>query len=138
MPLLSRWFIRAALVYLALGFTFGGLLLFHKGIPLHPLMWRLLPAHIELLLFGWTVQLAMGVAFWMFPKFGGGTSRGNEKAVWVAFVLLNVGVWLVALTPLLDMPLWLSFIGRLMEAGAAVAFSLHAWPRVKPMSSPKA
>lgn len=33
MPRLSTWFIRSALSHLVLGFTFGGLLLFHKGCP---------------------------------------------------------------------------------------------------------
>jgi hypothetical protein len=36
---LSRWFIRASLVYLALGFTFGGLMLFNKGVPLSVRLW---------------------------------------------------------------------------------------------------
>ena len=60
MPRLSIWFIRSALIYLALGFTFGALLLANKGFPIIPEIWRLLPAHIELLLVGWTLQLAMG------------------------------------------------------------------------------
>ena len=34
MPRLSVWFIRLSLIYLALGFTFGGLLLLNKGLPL--------------------------------------------------------------------------------------------------------
>jgi hypothetical protein len=33
MPRLSVWFVRAALVYLALGFTCGALLLAHKACP---------------------------------------------------------------------------------------------------------
>ena len=60
MPLLSQWMVRTALIYLILGFTFGGLLLTHKGIPLHPSLWAWLPAHIEFLLMGWIVQLTMG------------------------------------------------------------------------------
>ena len=49
MPRLSRLAIRAALLYLLLGFTFGGLMLLNKGIPLAPWAWRLLPAHVEFL-----------------------------------------------------------------------------------------
>lgn len=130
MPRLSCWFIRAALLHLFLGFTFGGLLLFHKGVPLHPALWRLLPAHIEFLLFGWTVQLVMGVGFWIFPRFR--RSRGNEQPAWLAFSLLNLGVGLVALAPLFSLPPLVSFLGRLAEAGAAIAFAWHAWPRLKP------
>jgi hypothetical protein len=134
MPRLSCWFIRVALFHLTLGFTFGGLLLFHKGVSLHPFMWRLLPAHIEFLLLGWTVQLAMGVMFWMLPRFGGGASRGNETAAWWAFGLLNLGVWMVAFGTILGTTPLLPFLGRVIEVGAAVAFALHAWPRIKPLS----
>ena len=49
MPRLSRWFIRCALIYLALGFTFGALMLFNKGVPFYPALWRLLPTHVEFL-----------------------------------------------------------------------------------------
>ena len=130
MPRLSCWFIRAALLYLVVGITFGGLLLFHKGIPIHPFLWRLLPLHIEFLLFGWTVQLVMGVAFWIFPRFW--RSRGNEKPAWLAFGLLNLGVWLAGFGLMLGAPAWLVLAGRLAEASAAAAFAAHAWPRVKP------
>ena len=50
---------RSALIYLALGFTFGALMLFEKGVPFYPPLLRLLPAHIEFVLFGWTMQLAI-------------------------------------------------------------------------------
>ncbi len=133
MPRLSCWFIRAALVCLALGFTFGALMLFNKGVPLGPWVWRLLPAHIEFLLLGWTVQLAMGVAFWILPRFS--SSRGNEKAAWLAFVLLNTGVWLAGVGPLLGAAGWVVLLGRVAEAGAAAAFAFHAWPRIKPLST---
>ncbi len=130
MPRLSAWFVRAALLYLALGFTFGGLLLANKGVPLHPLIWRLLPAHVECLLFGWTVQLAFGVAFWILPRWQ--TRRGEVRPAWAALILLNAGIWLVVLASWLDLPAWVAAVGRVSEAGAVAAFVLHAWPRVKP------
>jgi hypothetical protein len=133
MPRLSVLFIRAALTYLAVGFTFGGLMLFHKGIALHPALWRLLPAHIEFVLFGWTVQLAMGVGFWILPRFSRGPERGDERPAWAAFVLLNAGVLLVGLGSLWDASGWLFVIGRVAEVAAAMAFTVHAWPRVKPL-----
>lgn len=131
MPRLTVLMLRTALVYLALGFTFGALLLFNKGIPLSPRLWSLLPAHIEFLLLGWTVQLAMGVAFWILPRFSRAPRRGNERLVWLAFVLLNLGVLLAGIGPLLAAPAWTVFLGRAAEAGAALAFAAHAWPRVK-------
>jgi hypothetical protein len=130
MPRLSCWFIRSALIHLASGITLGSLLLFHKGVPIHPFLWRLLPLHLELLLFGWIVQLVMGVAFWIFPRFW--RSRGDERPAWLAFGLLNGGVWLAGAGVVLGSPPLFIFLGRLLEAGAAAAFALHAWSRVKP------
>lgn len=130
MPRLSCWFIRSALLHFALGITFGGLILFHKGIPFYPFLWRLLPMHIEFLLFGWTVQLAMGVGFWIFPRFW--RLRGDEKPAWLALGLLNLGVWLAGVGPVVGAPVIVPLLGRLAEVGAAVAFAVHVWPRLKP------
>lgn len=130
MPRLSAWFVRAALLYLGLGFTFGGLLLANKGVPLHPLTWRLLPAHIEFLLFGWTLQLVFGVAFWILPRWQ--TQRGDVRPAWAALILVNAGIWLVVLTAWLNWPAWVLPGGRLLEAAAVIAFAVHAWPRIKP------
>ena len=132
MPRLSRWFVRSALFYLALGFTLGALMLFEKGVPVYPPLLTLLPLHIEVVLFGWTVQLVMGIAFWILPRFAG-ASRGNERAAWLAYGLMNAGVWLAGLGVLLGLPPWLPALGRLAEAAGVVAFVLHAWPRIKPM-----
>lgn len=33
MPRLTVWFLRSALIYLMLGFTFGMLILVNKGVP---------------------------------------------------------------------------------------------------------
>jgi hypothetical protein len=46
---------------------------------------------------------------------------------WATFVLLNLGLLLRALGEPAIVPL----LGRLAEVGAALAFTLHAWPRVK-------
>jgi heme/copper-type cytochrome/quinol oxidase subunit 1 len=131
-PSLSCWFIRAALVHLAVGFTLGAVLLFHKGVPLYPAAWQLLPPHIEFLLLGWTLQLAMGVAFWILPRYLQGPERGNVALAWLAFGLLNAGVLMAGLGWMVGAPPVVPFLGRLAEVAAAVAFALHAWPRVKP------
>nr|WP_290665448.1 hypothetical protein [Ardenticatena sp.] len=132
MPLLSRLYIRTAALYFLAGFTAGASMLAHKGVFLHPLMWRLLPLHIEFLLFGWTFQFALGVAFWILPRFEGGASRGPEAPVWLAYVLLNMGVLLVATAGLQGDAPMLTLVGRACEALAVVSFAFNAWPRVKP------
>jgi hypothetical protein len=130
MPRLSVYYIRASLIYLLLGFTFGGLLLLNKGLMLSPAIWRLLPVHIEFDLMGWLVQLAMGVAFWILPRFSKGPLRGNERLSWVAFFLINSGILLVALDGLTEIQ-WLAVIGRAMELLALALFALGNWRRIK-------
>lgn len=135
MPRLSIYFIQSSLVYLVLGFTFGGLMLFNKGVPLHPMLWRLLPPHIEFVLFGWTVQLVMGMAFWILPRFPTKPIRGNEKLAWGAFILVNAGIWSLVLASFGSGSPWLTLAGRAVEATGILAFAAHAWPRVKGIGS---
>lgn len=129
MPRLSCWFIRSALIHLALGFTFGALLLGNKGMLLHGSVWHLLPAHIEFLLFGWTVQLALGVVFWILPRFY--TRRRHEPLAWLSFALLNIGVWLAGLGPVFAVSSSVTRLGRCSEACAVLTFVMHIWPRIK-------
>lgn len=130
MPRLSQWLVRTALVYLLLGFTVGALLLAHKGIMLHPLLWRWLPAHIEFLLMGWVVQLTMGVAFWILPRYWKKARRPNESLVYLAWCLLNLGIWLVIAGSTLRAGRWVLLVGRLAESGAIVAFTWMSWSRI--------
>jgi hypothetical protein len=131
MPRLSIWFIRTSLVYLVLGFTFGGLLLINKGFPLYPYLWSLLPSHIEFVLFGWTVHLVMGMAFWILPRFSKPPVRGNENLAWGAFILINAGIWSLVLASFGPGGQWVTLAGRVVEAIGILAFVIHAWPRVK-------
>ena len=133
MPRLSVLWIRSALIHLALGFTFGMLMLFNKGVAVDARLWRLLPAHIEFLLIGWTAQLIMGVGFWILPRFARGASRGNETSVWIAFGLINIGVWLAGIGATLGAPAIVPLLGRIAEAGGAIIYAAHIWRRVKPL-----
>jgi cbb3-type cytochrome oxidase subunit 1 len=133
MPLLSAYFVRASLLYLAAGFSLGALLQINKGLPLAGFIWRLLPAHTEFLIWGWLLNLTMGVAFWILPRFSRPPKRGNEVLARLAFVLLNAGIWLVVFDSLfgLQANIPLLFPGRVLEILSAAAFAVHAWPRVK-------
>lgn len=130
MPRLSQWIIRTAFIYLLLGFTFGALLLTHKGIPLHPALWGWLPAHVEFLLIGWIVQLTMGVAFWILPRYWNPPRRPNEIYAQIAFILLNLGIWVVVAGTTFRAGRWVLLAGRVVEVGAVVFFALHAWKRI--------
>jgi len=130
-PRLGVYFIRASLIYLLLGFTFGGLLLANKGVMISPAIWMLLPIHIEFDLVGWLVQLAMGVAFWILPRFSKGSLRGNERLSWFAFLFINSGILLVASETILEAK-WLMLTGRALETLALVFFAVGNWRRIKP------
>jgi hypothetical protein len=132
MPRLSVYFVRASLIYLAVGFTFGGLLLANKGVLISPLIWMLLPIHIEFLFVGWLVQLAMGIAFWILPRFSQGTPRGDERWSWITFTLINIGISLVVLQSLFGVQ-WLMFFGRSLEMLGLIMFVAGNWKRIKPI-----
>jgi len=133
MPRLSCWFVRASLVYLAVGFTLGALLLANKGLNFYPLLWIDLPVHMEMLLVGWLVQLAIGVAFWILPRLPQGPPRGNETLVWLAFALLNLGVGLVIAQTVLGVQ-GLAWAGRASEIGGVLAFVAGTWQRIRPFA----
>lgn len=133
MPKLSVWLIRASLIYMGLGFFFGSLILHHKGIPIYPWTWKLLNPHIEIMIFGWTIQLVMGVSFAILPRFSDRENRyGAEYLGWWSFYLINSGVGLTALAEWYVMN-YLSLIGRLMVLVAILTFTLMIFPRVKPL-----
>ena len=134
MPRLSFLAVRLALIYLLLGFTLGAVMLANEGISITPRIEQLLPVHVEFLLIGFIVQLAMGVAFWILPRFTGG-SRGNIKLAWLAIITLNIGVLLVSFQVLPGVPLAVLLLGRFLECTAGISFVLNAWVRVKPFSA---
>jgi hypothetical protein len=121
--------IRAALLALTAGATLGALMLVAPGTA-GVARWR--PLHAELLLVGWTVQLAFGVAHWILPRFRSGPERGSEAFGWVAFALVNAGVVLVGFGRSVTAEEMWALAGRSAEGLAAVAFVAQAWPRVKP------
>ena len=128
MPRLTLWFVRASLIYFLLGFTFGALILAQKGISYYPPLWNLFPMHMEFLLIGWFAQLAMGVAFWILPRFSMGQPRGNVTLLWISFILINVGLFVGTLQ------LWFPIailIARVFEIGAGIIFAIGLWRRVK-------
>ncbi len=133
MPRLSAYYVRASFVYLLIGLTFGSLLLANKGWMFLPALWTTLPVHIEISLIGWLVQLAMGVAFWILPRFPKPPIRGDERLSWGAFFLLNGGIWLVVLQAFLQPIRGLSFLGRALELIAFILFVVGNWKRVKPL-----
>jgi len=122
-PRASVWLIRSALVCLALGFTLGALMLGGKGLGWTAELPRAIPAHVELVVTGWMIQLAMGVALWILPRFGVRGPARREAWGWLAWGLLNSGIAMVVLGQ--------AFAGRLCELAAILAFAGGVWSRVR-------
>jgi nitric oxide reductase large subunit len=129
--------IRGSFLHLALGFLIGATILWQKGPGGLPGAWRWLPVHIHMLLIGWIAQLAMGVAYWILPRFAQKGDKGDNRRrpllAWAAFLLLNSST-VAALTSQLPWTwgTWGLPASGILAALAALAFVLHAWPRVKP------
>jgi hypothetical protein len=136
MPVASVWLVRTGLLHLLAGFALGTVMLAQKGLVLGGTGFTVLrPLHAEVLTLGWTVNLGMGVAFWILPRVGTGAVRAGAAQVLVAAGLLNAGVLAVGLAPVLGARSWLPVWGRVAELGAALLFGAHAWRRVTTSSS---
>ncbi len=131
MPRQTVWFIRASLIYLIVGFTLGALILAQKGRLYDANVWLLLPIHMEFLLAGWMLQLVLGMAFWIFPRFGVGATRGRENWISISFALLNLGILLAVLQIWLPAAL---LVGRLAETAGILLYIAGSWARVKPLA----
>jgi len=117
---------------MGIGFFFGSMILHHKGIPIYAWTWQLLGPHIEIMLFGWTMQFVMGMAYWIVPRFTGEGRYGRSYLGWWSLVLVNGGVALSALGAWFGFgPLMLG--GRFCTLSAVSLFVLLIWPRVKPL-----
>ena len=132
MPKLSVWLLRTSLVHMGTGFLFGALILLHKGIPIYTWTWKLLNPHIELMVFGWTMQFVMGIAYWILPRFSGEQRYGKTYLGWWSLLLLNSGVITNALGGWFALDS-LSLLGGLLTLIAVALFVMLIWPRVKPL-----
>lgn len=132
MPGASVWMVRLSLLHLTAGSGLGALLLASREMPrlgeIGGGLWGFRNVHLETLLIGWMVQLAMGVAYWILPRVDGGRPRAGLAAASAA--LLNAGVLAAAGGGALGAEGW-AVGGRAAEAAAAVLFAAHAWPRLR-------
>ncbi len=133
MPLLVRWYIKAALIYLVLGLCVGILL----ALPGASQTSGLFPTYLHILTFGWLTQLIFGVAIWMFPKYSRERPRGYDWLGWATFIFLNLGLILRVIFEALSLsaPSPLTAGGLIASALfqwlAGVAFVINTWKRVK-------
>jgi hypothetical protein len=135
MPPLSRWFVRAGFIALALALVFELLLARPAGV------WPALPdgalhlGAIHLLTVGWLLQLITGVAFWLFPRHPTAPPRGDPRLGWWGFGLLNLGLimrligepWRLAYHG----PSWPLATSALLQVAAVGAIVRLLWPRIR-------
>jgi uncharacterized membrane protein len=146
MPRESRLFVKTGLLFLALTFVFGAVLLTREalGMPLPPVLGV---EHAHLAGVGWLVNTVIGIAIWMLPlnreRFPATAGRYPASAVYASFALLNGGLVLRLLAEpwyqLGGYPAAAS--GLLLLAAVAqplgiVVFVWIAWQRVRAPSHP--
>lgn len=130
MPTPSRWMIRLSFVYLLLGILLGALMLIHKAYFIHAAIWMMLPIHIEVTIFGWIIQLTLGTAYWMLPRFLEGPPRGDSRLAYAVIASLNLGIIFVIADSLLSFALPFDLIGRVFELTAVGLFVALHWNRI--------
>jgi heme/copper-type cytochrome/quinol oxidase subunit 1 len=133
-PTLTRWFIKAGLLYFVAALLLS-LLRQAPGSSEQSWLRAAGPTYLHILVVGWLTQLIFGVAFWLFPRYSAALPRGSEALGWASFILLNLGL----LLRIVGEP-WLALggnTGSLLVASAVAqllggwAFVANTWPRIK-------
>lgn len=133
MPTLTRWFLKAALIYLILALCAGILL----ALPDANSIAGVFPVYFHLLTFGWLTQMIFGIALWMFPKYTAENPRGHEWLGWATFALLNSGLILRAIFEPLNgisptrLSNWMLVAAAILQWLSGVAFVANTWKRVR-------
>lgn len=137
MPRLTRWFLRASLIYLVVSVIIEVLAAAQMPLNLAFPANAFHPVFFHLFMVGWVTQLIFGVVFWMFPKYSAEKPRGSETLGWMTFGLLNAGLLLrLAGEPaqmLNPRPLWGSTLvaSAILQWGAGALFVINTWRRVR-------
>jgi hypothetical protein len=131
----TRWFIKAGMVYLVTG-VFLFLL---DSIPVLTININLLPVYWHMIALGWITQVIIGVSIWMFPRKRKDRKNLESPVAWAIFWTLNAGLILRFLVE--PFPVFLSGIlivqiitvlSVILQLIAAVLYLIEIWPRVQP------
>ena len=135
MPALTRWFLRAGMVYFLAAVLTGLLLAAPIAWSGHTAVALFGPTQLHLFTVGWITQIIFGVAYWMFPRHSARQPRGSTTLGWASLILLNTGLlFRVVGEPLSRMgsPVGpLLIVSALLQLMAGWAFVLNTWPRVR-------
>lgn len=137
MPPLTRWHIRAALIYFVAASLIGAAMALRSFVVLPDIIGALNPVYFHLFMVGWVTQLILGVVYWMFPKFSLAKPRGSEALGWATFTLLNLGLLLraigepLAATQPSDLASLAIALSAVLQWLAGMSFVANTWNRVK-------
>lgn len=93
-------------------------------------VWPMRPGHGWIMLSGFMVQFALGVAHWILPRARHVSPPGPIR-LWTALALLNAGVLVLVASPLSPFMPMGPTPGLLLHA-AGIALLVHGlWPRIQ-------
>ena len=129
MPPIARIFVKAAFIHFLVAFLLGALMMLDRWLAIGRWLRVVHMSQLHLLVVGWITQLAIGVAYWMFPRHRKETNlppRGSDALAWTVLITLNAGLLLrFAIEPfyLMGPKPWLSALLALsgvLQAAAAI------------------
>ncbi len=142
MPPIARIYVRAAFGYFFVAFLLGALMMLDRWLGVSRWLRVLYMSQLHLLVVGWMTQLAIGVAYWIFPRFlkeQDPRPRGSDRLAWLVFVSLNAGLLLRFLVEpfyFMGPKPWLAALMALsgvLQALAALGFGWIIWGRIRAM-----
>jgi hypothetical protein len=142
MPPIARNLIKAAFVYFIVAFLLGALMMLDRWLSFSRWLRVVYLSQLHLLVVGWITQLALGVAYWMFPRFRKEQDprpRGSDVLANFVLICLNAGLLLRFIFEpfyLMGPRPWLAALMALsgvLQAAAALGFGLLIWARIRPM-----
>jgi hypothetical protein len=134
MPPLTRWFVRASLVYFVVALGLSVAVAARPAGP--PWLAALAPVYVHLFMVGWVTQLIAGVSLWLFPRSTVPAPRA-ERLGRAVFVALNAGLGVRAvaepwqgLAPA-RLPAALLVASALLQWAGGLGYVAAVWPRVR-------
>ncbi|MEQ9308644.1 MAG: cbb3-type cytochrome c oxidase subunit I [Balneolaceae bacterium] len=122
--------IRLSFCYFFVGTVLGAFMLINKVISFNLEVWKILPIHIEMMIFGWIIQFTVGTGYWMLPRLVKGKPRGNETIAFLIPLVLNLGIIIIISSYLIFQSYELRLVGRALEALIVPIFITLHWKRV--------
>ncbi len=142
MPPIARAFVKAAFAYFVAAFVLGALMALDQWLSFSRWLRAVYLSQLHLLVVGWITQLAIGVAYWIFPRYRKEQDvepRGSDSLAWAVFITLNAGLLLRFLFEpfhLMGGGGWLAALVALsgvLQALSALGFGWLIWGRVRSM-----